>query len=136
MASRKSHCSHVNKSRLISREQENKLSSDWKHDSFSAPQVLMMGWLPTLPHLFHASYWPWNKVKLMQNGVLACQPATSLLASNNTASLSTLASAHGRAPLGSKTFKTREQATSTQKQREVKVEKPRLRGLVQHSKTS
>lgn len=60
------------------------------------------------------------------NGDPACQPATSLLASNNTASLNDLALAHERAPPGFKTFKTREQETSTQKQREAEGEKPRL----------
>lgn len=57
------------------------------------------------------------------NGDPECQPATSLLASNNTASMNALASAHERAPRGFKPFKTREQASSTQKQREAEGKK-------------
>lgn len=51
------------------------MSSDWKHDSFSAPQVLMMGWLLTPTRLFPASYWQGSKVKVMQIGDPVCQPA-------------------------------------------------------------
>lgn len=62
-----------------------------------------------------------------------CQPATSLLALNNTASLNTLASAYERAPPGFQTFKRRERA---QKQRVAEGRKPRLKGPVRYSKTS
>lgn len=126
----------MNKSRLVSSEQENKFSSDWKHESFSALQVLMMGWLPTLLHLLHASYWPQNKVKLMQMEMLnanlrhLCWPWITLHSWTLWHRI--------RSELlgGFKPFKTRERATSTQKQREAEGKKPRLRGPVRHSKTS